>query len=72
MKKTEIIVKCCREKVEKILSGLKWSQFPGLHSLLLKGSFIFPLTGTRDKNEKYLKKQDMNEIDNLKLFNSDD
>ncbi|XP_023347388.1 protein furry [Eurytemora carolleeae] len=26
-----------REKVEKILSGLKWSQFPGLHSLLLKG-----------------------------------
>jgi hypothetical protein len=25
-----------REKVEKILSGLKWPQFPGLHSLLLK------------------------------------
>ena len=26
-----------REKVEKILAGLKWPQFPGLHSLLLKG-----------------------------------
>ena len=26
-----------REKVEKILSGLKWPNFPGLHSLLLKG-----------------------------------
>merc|ERR1719305_1018068 len=26
-----------REKVEKILAGLKWAQFPGLHSLLLKG-----------------------------------
>jgi len=26
-----------REKVEKILTGLKWPQFPGLHSLLLKG-----------------------------------
>merc|ERR550517_962704 len=25
------------EKVEKILAGLKWAQFPGLHSLLLKG-----------------------------------
>jgi hypothetical protein len=25
-----------REKVEKILSGLKWPQFPGLHSLLIK------------------------------------
>ena len=48
-----IIIKCCREKVEKILSGLKWSQFPGLHSLLLKGSFIFSLKRTKDKNEKY-------------------
>merc|ERR1719334_942130 len=26
-----------REKVDKILAGLKWTQFPGLHSLLLKG-----------------------------------
>ena len=26
-----------REKVEKILAGLKWPNFPGLHSLLLKG-----------------------------------
>merc|ERR1719334_688889 len=26
-----------REKVEKILTGLKWPSFPGLHSLLLKG-----------------------------------
>ena len=26
------------EKVEKILAGLKWPQFPGLHSLLLKVS----------------------------------
>ena len=25
-----------REKVEKILAGLKWPNFPGLHSLLLK------------------------------------
>ena len=26
-----------REKVEKILAGLKWYNFPGLHSLLIKG-----------------------------------
>merc|ERR1719319_1683027 len=26
-----------REKVEKLQAGLKWSSFPGLHSLLLKG-----------------------------------
>lgn len=27
----------CQEKVEKIFSQMKWSQFPGVHSLLLKG-----------------------------------
>jgi len=36
-----------REKVEKILSGLKWPQFPGLHSLLLKVRYQHELSGKK-------------------------